>query len=493
MQYERSNSLSEYMSDNSYQNFIDGEWRDGDATIENVNPSDLSDIIGHHASASVDDAADAVNTARSAFDEWSESPLEKRKAILDFIGDELIARKEELGRLLSREEGKPLAEGIGEVGRAGQFFQYFGAEVLRQMGEFTQSTRPGVDVEVTREPLGIIGIITPWNFPTAVASWKIAPALAFGNSVILKPAELVPASAWALTEIISRSGLPAGAFNLVVGPGSTIGEAITNSSDVDAISFTGSVSVGRHIAQNAVANLSRVQLEMGSKNALVVLNDADLDLAVQCAINGAYFGTGQKCTASSRLIVDSGVHDEFVDKMIVAMRKLVVGNALDAGTQIGPVVDQRQLEQNLRYLKIARDAGAELVQGGDTPKLATDGYFMSPTLFTNTENDMRINREEVFGPLACVIKVNGYDEALSVSNDTDFGLTAGIMTTSLKHATHFKRNSKSGCVMVNLPTAGTDYHVPFGGRKASSYGPREQGQYAKEFYTVVKTNYSQAY
>lgn len=473
--------------------FIGGEWVEASDTVANINPSDTSDNIGHYASASPQDALQAVAAAKDGFTEWSQSGLEQRKAVLDAIGNELIARKDELGLLLSREEGKPLAEGIGEVGRAGQFFQYFGAEVLRQMGEHAASVRPGVDVDVTREPLGVIGIVTPWNFPTAVAAWKIAPALAFGNSVVLKAAELVPASAWALTEIISRSGLPAGAFNLVTGPGSTTGDALTRSADVDAVSFTGSVAVGRQIAKNAVDNMARVQLEMGSKNALVVLNDADLDLAVQCAINGAFFGTGQKCTASSRLVVESGIHDAFVERMVAAMKKLVVGSALNATTQIGPVVDRRQFETIQNYMQLAIDEGATLAHGGETPTLETEGFFMTPALYTDTSNNMRVNREEIFGPMSCVIKVDSYDEALSVSNDTEFGLTAGIMTTSLKHASHFRRHSKSGCVMVNLPTAGTDYHVPFGGRKSSSYGPREQGLYAKEFYTIVKTSYSLPY
>lgn len=481
------------MTEQTFSNYIGGSWTPVENATANINPSDTSDVIGHYATANLEDVAQAIEAARSAFGAWSQSGLEQRKAALDKIGDELIARKDELGELLSREEGKPLAEGVGEVARAGQFFQYFGAEVLRQMGETAASVRPGVDVEVSREPLGVIGIVTPWNFPTAVGAWKIAPALAFGNAVVFKPAEIVPASAWALTEIISRSGLPDGTFNLVMGPGSRVGDALTRAPDVDAVSFTGSVAVGRQIALNAVEHMARVQLEMGSKNALVVLNDADLDVAVQCAINGAYFGTGQKCTASSRLVVEDGIHDAFVDKMISTMRGLVVDHALKPGTQIGPVVDQRQLDQNLSYMKIGSDEGAELVQGGDLPTRDTDGYFMTPALYINTSNTMRINREEVFGPLACVIRVSDYDEALSVSNDSDFGLTAGIITNSLARAAHFKRHSQSGCVMVNLPTAGTDYHVPFGGRKASSYGPREQGQYAKEFYTVIKTSYSQPY
>ena len=449
--------------------------------------------MGHYAKASPEDCLTAIAAANAAFDGWSQSGLEQRKQILDFIGAELIARSGEIGEILAREEGKTRAEGVGEVHRSGQFFQYYGAEALRLMGENTQSVRPGVDVEVHREALGVIGIVTPWNFPMAVAAWKVAPALAYGNAVVLKPAELVPASAWILADIISRSGLPAGVFNLVMGSGRDVGETLCTSPDIQAVTFTGSVGVGRHIARNAIDNMARVQLEMGSKNALVVLDDADIDVAVNCALAGGYFGTGQKCTASSRIIVQAGIHDAFVEKLSTAVGKLVVGHALGEGSQIGPVVDARQLAQNLEYMQIAKDEGGQLVVGGERLQLDTEGYFMSPALFINTTNQMRINREEVFGPIACVIKVASYEEALEVSNDSDFGLTSGIITSSLKYAGHFKRHSKSGCVMVNLPTAGTDYHVPFGGRKNSSYGAREQGQYAREFYTIIKTNYSKPY
>ena len=481
------------MTSEVYKNYINGEWIDGYAVINNINPSDTSDVVGHYAKADSGQCLEAIAAAKTAFDSWSQSGLEQRKNILDFIGAELIARKEEIGAVLAREEGKTLAEGVGEVGRSGQFFQYYGAEALRLMGENTASVRPGVDVEVHREPLGVVGIVTPWNFPMAVAAWKVAPALCYGNAVVLKPAELVPGSAWLLAEIVSRSGLPAGVFNLVMGSGREVGETLCTSVDIQAVTFTGSVDVGRHIARNAIDNMARVQLEMGSKNALVVLNDADLDTAVQCAVAGAYFGTGQKCTASSRIIVESGIHDDFVAAMTDAMTNLVVGNSMTPGVHIGAVVDDRQLNQNLKYMEIAKQEGAQLVQGGECLSLDTDGYFMSPALFINTTNQMQINREEVFGPIACVIKVASYEEALEASNDSDFGLTSGIITTSLKYAGHFKRHSKSGCVMVNLPTAGTDYHVPFGGRKASSYGPREQGQYARDFYTIIKTNYSKPY
>ena len=481
------------MANEVFNNYINGQWVGSDAIIKNINPSDVSDTVGEYAKANSEQCQDAIAAANQAFDNWSQGGLEQRKAILDFIGAELIARKEEIGAILAREEGKTLAEGVGEVGRSGQFFQYYGAEALRLMGENTASVRPGVDVEVHREPLGVVGIVTPWNFPMAVAAWKVAPALCYGNCVVLKPAELVPASAWILADIISRSGLPNGVFNLVMGSGRDVGETLCTSPDIQAVTFTGSVAVGRHIARNAIDNMARVQLEMGSKNALVVLNDADLDIAVQCAVAGAYFGTGQKCTASSRIIVEAGIHDQFVAKMTAEINKLVVGNAMTPGVHIGAVVDERQLLQNLEYMEMAKQEGAELVQGGERLQLETEGFFMSPALFINTHNKMRINREEVFGPIACVIKVDSYDEALAVSNDSEFGLTSGIITNSLKYAGHFKRHSKSGCVMVNLPTAGTDYHVPFGGRKASSYGPREQGQYARDFYTIIKTNYSKPY
>jgi acyl-CoA reductase-like NAD-dependent aldehyde dehydrogenase len=375
--------------------------------------------------------------------------------------------------------------------RAGQIFKFFAGEALRLAGERVPSVRPGVEVEITREPLGVVGLITPWNFPLAIPAWKIAPALAYGNTVVLKPADLVPGSAWAIAEILNKHGLPAGVFNLVMGRGSVVGEAILDSPDVVAVSFTGSVDIGRHIATKCAARLARFQLEMGSKNPLVVLDDADLEVAVSCAINGAFFQTGQRCTASSRLIVTEKIHDRFVDALVEAMKKLKVDHALKPGTQVGPVVDQKQLDQDLSYLEIGRQEGGRLAFGGERLERETEGYYLQPALITDTTNQMRINREEVFGPVASVIRVRDYDEALAVANDSPFGLSWGICTTSLKHASHFRRNAEAGLVMVNLPTAGVDYHVPFGGRKGSSYGPREQGRYAIEFYTQVKTAYTQ--
>ncbi|MFX4222552.1 MAG: aldehyde dehydrogenase family protein [Thalassobaculum sp.] len=472
------------------QNYIGGKWTDGASAKDNVNPSDMSDIIGSYAQADAQGVAAAVDAAKAAAYGWNRSTPQQRYDALEFVGNEIMARREELGRLLSREEGKTLPEGIGEATRAAQIFKFFAGEALRIQGEKLASVRPGVEVEITREPVGIVGIITPWNFPIAIPAWKIAPALAYGNCVVFKPADLVPGCAWALAEILSRSGLPEGVFNLVMGRGSVVGEAILNADALGAISFTGSVETGKHVAATCAGRLAKVQLEMGGKNPFVVLDDADLNVAVNCAVNSAFFSTGQRCTASSRLIVTEGIHDKFVQAMSDRIDTLKVDDALADGTEIGPVVDESQLKQDLDYIEIGRKEGAKLV-GGDRLKLSKDGYYMKPALFTETTNDMRINREEIFGPVASVIRVKDYDEALTVANDTSFGLSSGIATTSLKYASDYKRNAEAGMVMVNLPTAGVDYHVPFGGRKGSSYGPREQGRYAAEFYTTVKTAYTQ--
>ncbi|MGD2171718.1 MAG: aldehyde dehydrogenase family protein [Gammaproteobacteria bacterium] len=471
------------------QNFIAGEWLAGTSEIANINPSDLSDTIGHYAQADAAQLQRALDAAAEAQREWAGAGLERRYNALMAIGSELMTRADQLGELLAREEGKTRAEGKGEVFRSGQFFTYYAAEVLRQVGDNADSVRDGIEIDVRREPVGTVAIISPWNFPMATAVWKIAPALAFGNAVIWKPANLVPASAVALAEIISRQDLPAGLFNLVMGSGGGIGQLLVESPQIDAISFTGSVPVGRGIARAAVGNFTKIQLEMGSKNALAVMDDADLEVALACALNGAFGGTGQKCTASSRLVVHRRIHDRFVEKLVEGANNMVVGHALDEATQIGPVVSAEQLEQNLENVELAKREGGELLCGGERVERATEGYFMTPAVFAGTQNDWQVNREELFAPIACVIAVDSYDEALATVNDTRFGLTAGIVTSNLARATHFRRNVKTGCVMVNLPTAGTDYHVPFGGRGESSYGPREQGRYAREFYTAVKTAY----
>lgn len=477
-----------------HQNFIGGAWTPAGNAAPNINPSDVADVVGEYARASRADAQAAIAAAKAAFPAWARSSPHERYEILKRISDEILARREELGRLLSREEGKTLADGIGEVTRASQVFGYFAGEAVRVAGEKFASTRPGIEVDVTREPVGVVALITPWNFPIAIPAWKIAPALAYGNCVVIKPADLVPGSAWALADIIARSGVPAGVFNLVMGRGSEVGEVLLSHDDVAAISFTGSVATGRKIAQAAVTApvMKKVQMEMGGKSPLVVLDDADLAVAVECAANGAFYQTGQRCTASTRLVVTEGIHDRFVAGLTERLKALVVDDALKPGTHIGPVVDQAQLDQDLRYIEIGKREGARLHWGGERLNRDKQGFYLQPALFVECRNDMQIAREEIFGPVAAVIRVKDYEEALGVANDTTFGLSSGICTTSLKYATHFKRNSDAGMVNVNLPTAGVDYHVPFGGRKGSSYGPREQGHYAIEFFTTVKTSYTLA-
>ena len=473
----------------TYSNFIAGEWVKSKHTIANINPSDTSDVIGRYAQASQAELQDAIELAGRAQKEWQASGPEQRQSVLNKIGREMMAESVRLGELLAREEGKPRAEGVAEVYRAGQFFTYYAAECLRQTGENADSVRAGVEVDIRREPMGLVAVISPWNFPTATASWKIAPALAYGNAVIWKPANLTPASAWALTEIISRQDIPRGLFSLIMGSGSGIGQNLISHPDINAISFTGSCEVGRGIARAAAGNFTKLQLELGSKNALLIMDDADLNIAVPAATGGAFGGTGQKCTASSRLIVHEAIHDQFVERMLAATGALKVGHALADGTQIGPVASEAQLDSNLDYMRLATEEGCEMACGGERLALEHNGFYMSPALLLNGHNRMRVNREEMFAPAACVIKADSYEEGLALVNDTDYGLTAGIITQSLAGATHFRRHAETGCVMVNLPTAGTDYHVPFGGRKHSSYGPREQGRYAREFYTQVKTAY----
>jgi len=473
-----------------HRNLIAGAWTEGADETQNINPSNLSDTVGIYTRADEAQTEQAIQAAQEAFKTWQFSTIQQRHDALEFIGNEIIARKEELGKLLSREEGKTLPEGMGEAVRAGQIFKFFAGECLRIEGEKLDSVRPGVGVEITREPIGVVGIITPWNFPIAIPAWKIAPALAYGNCVVMKPADLVPGCAWALAEIISRSGIPDGVFNLVMGRGSKVGQTILTNRGVVAVSFTGSVQTGATVAQTCAARGAKFQLEMGGKNPMIVLDDANLDNAVDCAVQGAFFSTGQRCTASSRLIVTEGIHDKFVAAVQARLEKTVTDDALKEGVQIGPVVDKSQLDQDLSYIEIGKKEGANLVTGGELLNRDTEGFYLSPALFTEVTNQMRIAREEIFGPVASVIKVKDFDEALAVANDTEFGLSAGICTTSLKYASDFKRKSEAGMVMVNLPTAGVDYHVPFGGRKGSSFGSREQGRYADEFYTTVKTAYT---
>ena len=471
-----------------HNSLIGGKWVEVGKYHDNLNPSDITDVIGSYSYGDAGSVDAAVEAAKAAQVAWRNTTPQTRHDLLEAVGNTIAKRSGDIGRVLSREEGKTLAEGIGETMRASQIFKFFAGECLRQVGDIQPSVRPDIDVEMSREPVGIVGLVTPWNFPIAIPAWKIAPALAFGNCVILKPADLTPACAHIIAEILTECGCPDGVFNLVLGRGSVVGEALVNHPDINAISFTGSVATGHRIAETCGKMLKKVQLEMGGKNPMIVLNDADLAIAVPACINGTFFSTGQRCTASSRLIVEDGIHDAFVEEMTKALKQLKIGDALDADTQIGPVVDSKQLNSNLSYVDLAGTEGAEVI-GGERMETEKLGFYQEPALFLNTHNNMRINREEIFGPCGSVIKVGGFDEAVAIANDTDFGLTGGICTQNLKRARDYKRQAEVGMVMVNLPTAGVDYHVAFGGRKASSFGPREQGRYAAEFYTTVKTSY----
>ena len=472
------------------QNYIGGQWVDGAATMENRSPSDLTDLIDTYARADGAQVDAAVAAARAAVPAMRAMGLEARQTALDFIGRELMARADELGELLAREEGKPRAEGRGEVYRAGQHFTYYAAEILRQTGETADSVRPGIEIDIRREPMGVVGVISPWNFPMAIPAWKCGPALAYGNAVVLKPAEDTPGCAWALAEIISRSGLPTGAFNLVMGDGDA-GKALAAHEGIDAITFTGSLATGKKVALAAAAGLKKYQLELGSKNAVLIMDDADIDAAVAAAAAGSFGGTGQKCTCSSRLIVHVDVAAAFTQRLVARLDAFTVGHSLTDGTNLGPVINARQLAANLDWVARAKAAGVTVV-GGEALQRETKGHFMSPGLFLNTTNDQPWNREEMFAPLAAIQTVASYEEGLAAVNDTHYGLTAGIFTQNLARATHFRRNVETGCVSVNLPTGGNDYHVPFGGRKMSSSGPREQGRAAAEFFTQMKTSYISA-
>jgi aldehyde dehydrogenase (NAD+) len=471
--------------------FIDGEAVAAPTPHESINPSDTREVVALWPDGGRAEVDMAVAAARKAFPGWAGASPEVRSDVLDKVGELILQRRDALGRLLAREEGKTLPEATGEVARAGRIFKYFAGEALRRHGQSLDSTRPGVDVATMREAVGVFGLIAPWNFPIAIPAWKSAPALAFGNTVVLKPASPTPATAHALAAIIHEAGAPAGVFNLVLGRGG-VGDAIVNHPGVDGVSFTGSQSTGAKVGAAAMARQARVQMEMGGKNPLVVLDDADLDRAVACALDGAFFATGQRCTASSRIIVTEGIYQAFAQALAAAAAGLKVGDALDPSTKMGPAVSEEQLEQDLSYVQVAVDEGGKLLGGGERLSLDKPGFYMSPAVIADTLPGMRINCEEVFGPVASLVRVRDYEEALELANAGEFGLSAGVCTSSLKHARHFQRNVRAGMVMINLPTAGVDYHVPFGGTRRSSYGAREQGFAAVEFYTQTKTVYAWA-
>jgi acyl-CoA reductase-like NAD-dependent aldehyde dehydrogenase len=468
---------------------IGGEPVGGPLLVESRNPSDLTDVVALSPAGDESVLDAAISAAKASQPAWGNASPEFRSDCLERAGLNLADRVDAIGELLAREEGKTLAEGKAETIRASRIFRFFAGEALRLHGRALPSVRPGMDVETRLEPLGVVGLITPWNFPIAIPAWKTAPALAFGNAVVLKPAGITPAVAAAMADALEDAGLPPGVFNLAFLRGSVAG-GLARDPRVAALSFTGSTGVGARLASDAAAHGKRIQLEMGGKNPLVVLDDADLERAVAIALDGSFFSSGQRCTASSRLIVTDAIHDRFVAALAERVRGLKVGHALDPATQIGPVASEEQRDTVEAYLQIVSDEGARIVVGGERVKRETNGYFIAPALIVESKPEMRVNREEIFGPVASVIRVADLDEAISVANDSEFGLSAGIVTTSLAHATAFKCRIQAGMVMVNAPTAGVDYHVPFGGTKASSMGPREQGFAAAEFYTRMKTIYT---
>lgn len=469
-----------------------GRWTTGTAdgevarTIEN--PSDLDAPVARVAEATLDDVANAARSARDAQPGWAEVAPAERASLLARVADLLRERAAAIGELLAREEGKLRAEGEGEARRAADLFDYYAQRCYDPIGDRLAGARGGVEIAVERRPLGVVALITPWNFPIAIPAWKLAPALAYGNVAILKPAEQAPLSALALARAVEDAGVPAGVVQVLTG-GGNVGRALVDHPGVDGVSFTGSDAVGRSVAAATAARLVPCQLELGGKNPLVVLDDADLDVAVTCAVQGAFGSTGQRCTASSRIVVTPGIHDRFVAELVRRTSELRPGPALDPQSDFGPVIDADQLAADLAAIEAAEAAGAEVAVRGRLEERASRGRFLGPTLFVDTANDLPLNREEAFGPIACVLRARDVDDAIAIANDTPYGLVASVVTTSLAHATRFRAEAEVGMVMVNLSTAGQDLHAPFGGAKGSSFGAKEQGTYTREFYTKVRTSY----
>ena len=474
-----------------HQNFIAGEWRASSETCRNINPSDTGEVVGEYALADASDTERAIGAAAEAFPGWSGSGIQQRFDILDTIGAEILARKVELGRLLAREEGKTLPEAIGEAGRAGQIFKFFAGEALRLTGELVPSVRPGINVEITREPVGVVGIVTPWNFPIAIPAWKALPALVAGNTVVLKPASLAPISSVHLARVLEEAGLPPGTLNLVAGPGGAVGDELAVNPAVKAVSFTGSNAVGTRLYGAVTARGAKCQCEMGGKNPVIVLEDADVEKAVDTVVAGAMWSTGQKCTATSRVFVHRSIEQAFTDLLIEKVKALKVGDGSKEGTQIGPAVDERQLKSILGYIEIGKNEGAEIAAGGRrlTGGDYDKGYYVEPTVFTDVRSGMRIAQEEIFGPVVAVMPFETFDEAMDAANDVEYGLSASIVTGDLQRTFEYIDRIEAGIVHVNAQTAGAEVQVPFGGYKGSSTGTREQGNAAVEFYTQIKTVY----
>jgi acyl-CoA reductase-like NAD-dependent aldehyde dehydrogenase len=476
-------------SGKAHPNLIGGNWTppNGDA-FENHSPANHNEVVGLFPMATVDDTRAAIAAARAALPAWARTPAPARGAILDKASHIIAARLDEIATALTREEGKTLAEAKGEVARARDIFKYYGGEGWRYGGQVLPSSVNDELLYTRREPLGVVSVITPWNFPIAIPAWKIAPALIYGNTIVFKPAEDAPLTALLLVEALVEAGLPSGVINFLTGDGALIGTEMTRNPDVNGISFTGSYMVGAKIYQNAIPHMARVQLEMGGKNALVILKDADLDLAIDLALKGGFGLTGQACTATSRVIVEEEIADEFVAALTSATRKLVVGNGLENGVQMGPLVNREQLETSRSYMALGEQEGARLVIGGEVDDHT--GYFAQATIFDQVEPTMRIAQEEIFGPVIGVIRARGLNEAIEKANAISFGLAAGVVTNNLKHAFAFANQVEAGVVKINEATTGLALNAPFGGFKQSSANTfKEMGQAALDFYTRTKTIY----
>ncbi|MBX3300508.1 MAG: aldehyde dehydrogenase family protein [Acidobacteria bacterium] len=477
----------------TYRSYIGGEWIESASgiTLPNVNPADINDVIGHSELCTRDEARRAVESAYAAFREWKNTPAPARGRILTRLARLMEEHKYELARMLTREEGKVLSEALGEVQRATNVVEFCAGETRRFNGETIPSELPSNWAYTIREPHGVVALVTPWNFPIAIPVWKIAPALAAGNAVVFKPASNTPASAVRIVELLIEAGLPKGVLNLVIGSGSEAGDEIINHAAVRAVSFTGSTEIGLKMYETVARRGIPFQAEMGGKNPVVVLPDCDIDLAVEHTAAGAFGSTGQRCTATSRAVVVGDIADRFVEKIVARAKAYKLGPGLDGTSEIGPSVDESQFNTVLKYIEIGREDGATLLCGGGraTGDALDNGYFVEPTVFDNVTPDMRIFREEIFGPVLGIIRVKDLDEAMTVANDCDYGLSSSVFSNDYNSITRFVNEIESGMTHINSPTTGGEAHIPFGGIKGSGIGPREQGSASLEFYSEMKVVY----
>ena len=475
----------------TYPNYIDGEWAGSGALFENRNPANTDELVGSFVKGTARDVEDAAAAAAAALPGWSGMSGPARGNILYRAADILDKNFEQVSADMTREEGKTLPESKGEVRRSINILRYFAGEGSRMAGVLAPSERDRVHMFAMRKPVGVVGLITPWNFPSAIPAWKLTPALICGNTVILKPASAAPLSAWRIVEALHQAGAPKGVVNFVAGPGGELGQALVNAGPLKAVSFTGSCAIGEWLHAEASKRRLRIQLEMGGKNPTIVLADADFNAAVENVVNAAFFSTGQKCTATSRAIVEDAIHDRFVAAVTERTKKLKVGNGMEPGIEIGPCVDQAQMETVLRYIEIGRKEAGEPKCGGRrlTGGAMDKGYFVEPTVFADVTERHTIAREEIFGPVLAIMRARDFEDAMRIANDIPFGLSSSIQTANLSRAFEFIYRAEAGLLTVNLPSAGVEYQLPFGGTKDSSFGPKEQGPAALEFYSDYKTVY----